>query len=93
VRRMRILTGRKYGRLGIARMYAMRFPIVRLFFGTPTDDLIDTSLRPFCSHAVTDAWRVGGLVDPVPNRPDHLVTPSDLTSSLFFQYACTPTLQ
>ena len=91
VNHMRILTGRKYGRRGILRLYAMKFPIVRLFFGASTDDLLDASAQPFCSHAVTTAYRVGGGVDPVPNRPDHLVSPADLTSSLFFSYRFTPT--
>jgi hypothetical protein len=88
---MRILTGRKYGWRGVIRMYFLRFPVVRSFLHTSTDDLLDADKAPFCSHAVCSAYRVGGGIDPVPRRPDDLVTPNDLTCSMFFEYVGTPT--
>jgi hypothetical protein len=89
---MRVLTGRKYGWGGVFRMAAMRYPIVRNFLTVAVDDCIQTDAAPFCSHAVCSAVRIGGGVDPVPRKPDHLVTPSDLTCSLFYRYEFSPVI-
>jgi hypothetical protein len=89
---MRMLTSRRYGRWGIIRLAAMRSFGLRLYFllrGFPYDDDAQTNANPFCSHAVCSAYRLGGKVDPVPNKPDYLVTPNDLTWSLFFEYQFT----
>ena len=86
---MRTLTGRPYGRRGLLRVAAQRFVFLRLFVRFDYDDAKRSDEAPFCSHAVCSAYRLGGTVDPVPRRPDHLVTPNDLTRSLLFDYAFT----
>ena len=89
---MRVLTGRPYGRRGLLRVAAQRFVFLRLFVRFDYDDAKRSDEAPFCSHAVCSAYRLGGGVDPVPRRPDHLVTPNDLTRSLLFDYAFTLTV-
>lgn len=92
VEMMRIITSRRYGYLGVTRLALQRIPFVWRLFPIETRDVIDgrSSQAPFCSHAVAIACRAGG-VDPVPRKPDYLVTPADLTWSLLFDYVCTLT--
>ena len=90
VERMRDLTSRHYGYLGILRIFLQRMPFVWRFMRASTADYERgaESCAPFCSHAVAMACSAGG-VDPVPRKPDALVTPADLTCSLLFDYVCT----
>lgn len=90
---MRDLTSRRYGYRGIARLALQRVPILWRLVRLETRDVIDgDAVAPFCSHAVCHACREGGGVDPVPRKPDDLVTPADLTWSLLFDYVCTLTV-
>ena len=92
VSHMRKLTSHKYGRWGIIRLATMRAFAVRLyllFSGFDYDDDSEQHQNPFCSHAVCSAFSIGGGVDPVPRKPDHLVSPNDLTWSMFFKYQFT----
>ncbi len=90
---MRELTSRNYGYRGIARLALQRVPLAWRLMRLETRDVIEGELSaPFCSHAVCHACREGGGVDPVPRKPDDLVTPADLTWSLLFDYVCTLTI-
>lgn len=90
VEKMRCLTSRRYGYAGIIRLAVQRVPFVWRFCRLQTSDVEAhrEDRAPFCSHAVAIACRAGG-VDPVPRKPDDLVTPADLTCSLLFEYICT----
>lgn len=86
---MRTLTDCDYGWMGILSMAMRRIPLAWHMYPPTTDDRLpspDEPIRqPFCSHAVCLATQIGG-VDPVPRCPNWLVTPSQLTFSLFYQY-------
>lgn len=91
---MRDLTGKPYGLAGLLllaglRMAGLRFLLARR--ARDFDDARQSPHAPFCSHAVCTAYRLGGHVDPVPRKPDHLVTPADLNNSLLFNYLMTLT--
>lgn len=90
VEMMRRITSQRYGYLGILRLALQRIPFVWRCFQIETRDVLDEvkAKAPFCSHAVAIACRAGG-VDPVPRKPDYLVTPADLTCSLLFDYHAT----
>lgn len=83
--RMRVLADGRYGYRGVARLALQRVPLVWRLWPLEVDDRTAPGGAPFCSHAVCDATRHGG-VDPVPRKPDHLITPNDLTWSVFFEY-------
>lgn len=87
---MRTLTGMDYGTLGVLRLALRKVPLLWRLWPLDTNDVydIDTIGAPFCSHAVALSFRKGG-VDPVPRKPDHLVSPNDLTWSLLFRYEFT----
>lgn len=85
---MRIMTGKDYGYRGVARLVLQRIPGIWRLWPAKVNDNADSDDAPFCSHAVSTAYRIGG-VDPVPNKPDWQVTPNDLTHSLFFDYQFT----
>ena len=87
VESMRKFTGQKYGWAGALRLGLSRIPGLWHFFPVETDDLA-RGAQPFCSHAVCTALREGGI-DPVPNMPDYLVTPTMLATSLFLEYQFT----
>lgn len=92
VETMRILTGRRYGYMGVARLALRKVPLLWRLWPISTDDdsvLEDSVGAPFCSHAFTYAWRVGGELDPTPRKPDYMVSPNDLTWSMFFSYEFT----
>lgn len=93
VRYMRGLTARPYGYLGVSRLALRHVPLLWRFWPLVLQDydVLATRGAPFCSHAVCTACRVGGGVDPVPRKADHLVSPNDLTWSLLFQYEFTLT--
>jgi hypothetical protein len=82
---MRDLTVRPYGYLGVGRLALQRVPLLWRLWPLESLDWEGPGIAPFCSHAVAAACRKAG-VDPVPLKPDHLVTPNDLAWSLFFQY-------
>lgn len=91
--KMHDLVNCKYGYRSALRIGLRHLPFVWRMFPVETDDMKvqvngDSFLgvRPFCSHAVALAYREGGNVDVVPRLPDYLVTPSDLTHSMFFEY-------
>jgi hypothetical protein len=88
---MRELTGRDYGYWGVLRLALLRVPLVRRLWRFDADDAHDSGQKPFCSHAVTSACRIGGGVDPVPRTPDDLVSPWMLTQSLLYHYEFTLT--
>lgn len=84
VLRMRELTRKPYGFLGIVRLLLQKVPGLWRCWPLTTSDLMLARGAPFCSHAVCDACRSAGGVDPVPRKPDHLVTPNDLAWSHFW---------
>lgn len=87
---MRRLTDCNYGWFGIWRMAARRIPLLWRCYPPTTDDRLPFEgkpiRQPFCSHAVSLAMQLGGGVDPVPRCPNYLVTPSQLTYSLLYNY-------
>lgn len=93
---MRCFTGRCYGYVGVSRLALRKVPLIWRCWplDVPDDELLDAEAigAPFCSHAVCAAARIGGGVDPVPRKPDHLVTPNDLSWSLLYRYEFTLTL-
>lgn len=87
---MRRLTAHDYGYSGVLAAMARRVPLLWKIFPQVTSDKLpqegDPAWEPFCSHAVAAAMQQGGLIDVVPRKPNWLVTPSDLTTSMFFDY-------
>jgi hypothetical protein len=83
---MRRIVDNRYGYLGVWRLLFRKVPLLWRLYPLTHDDLAESHSAPFCSHAYCTAWRRGGFFDPVPRRPDWMVTPNDLTSSLFFNY-------
>lgn len=88
---MRTLTEYEYGYAGIIQMFLRRMPLICHIYPRLTVDVLpntpSTKIRqPFCSHAVAMAYQYGGGVDPVPRQPNFLVSPAQLTNSMFFQY-------
>ena len=91
---MRHLTSQPYGALGLLLVAGLRMAGLRLLLARHArvfDDAREWDHAPFCSHAVCSAYRLGGGVDPVPRKPDYLVSPADLTNSLLFHYVLTLT--
>lgn len=88
---MRDLISRPYSYSGILGIALRKIPLVRRLWPLeiPDHDLIRNEDSLFCSHGVCAASRVGGGVDPVPHKPDCLVTPNDLACSLFYKYQFT----
>jgi hypothetical protein len=87
VARMKEFTGRPYGWWALLRCGLLHVPVVRLFQQPLCDDRANGS-PPFCSMAVAQASRYGG-VDPVPNLADRLTEPADLARSPFYRYRFT----
>lgn len=83
---MRRIVDNRYGYLGVFRLLFRKVPGLWRLYPLTVDDLAQTNGAPFCSHAVNTAWRIGGMMDPIPRKPDWMVTPNDLTWSLFFNY-------
>ncbi|MDO4582944.1 MAG: hypothetical protein Q4E67_00540 [Planctomycetia bacterium] len=86
VQYMSCLMGCRYGYEGILKVSLLHLPLVRLFLRANTDDSSCAEEFPFCSQAVTMAYRLGGNVDPVPQLADHYTEPSDLARSPFFGF-------
>lgn len=90
VQAMRKLIIGDYGYWGVLRLALHKVPGVWRLWPLETNDLGSGTVgAPFCSHAVVAACRLGGGIDPVPRKPDYLVSPNDLTTSLLFQYEFT----
>jgi len=83
VAEMIAITGRPYGWRSLLCVSLVHLPVVRLFTRAATDDQVNGSL-PFCSQAVSRAYRAGGL-DPVPNLADGFTEPGDLARSPVFR--------
>ncbi len=90
---MRRLTDQEYGWEGIWRMIGRRTPLLWRLYPPNTDDRLPADgepvQKPFCSHAVSLATHLGGGVDPVPRCPHYMVTPTQLTFSMFYLYEFT----
>lgn len=90
VQEMRSLAGQRYGWRSLWRLCLRRLPGVRLVWPVSRDDAENGSL-PFCSQAVSRAWRRAGI-DLVPNLSDAATEPSDLarSSALVYQFTLFP---
>lgn len=78
---------RQYSYVSILRIFLRKMPFLWRLLTTSTDDELSSgNSSGFCSHAVAEAHRVGGGVDPVPRLPDHWVDPNHLTRSLLYEY-------
>ncbi|MCE5268300.1 MAG: hypothetical protein LLG00_10490 [Planctomycetaceae bacterium] len=89
VRAMIGITGKKYGWWNLLRAACGHLPLVRLLLSPDCNDTENTPrCPPFCSEAVAMACRRAG-VDPVPNLPDRLTEPADLSRSPFYAYRFT----
>ncbi|GAG35017.1 unnamed protein product, partial [marine sediment metagenome] len=89
---MELLAKLPYGYRSVLRIALRQAPLIWRLYPIETCDVIcqqSRQIRPFCSHAVALALRLGGHVDCVPRLPDYLTTPNDLTHSLFFRYEFT----
>lgn len=88
IARMVQFSGQPYGYWELARMAAAHIPFLRL-------GVLGQPYRPgrplVCSTAVDLACSEGGLVDPVPQRPNQTTEPQDLTESHLWKYSCTLT--
>ena len=88
VKAMIAIAGKHYGWWNLFRASFCHLPVVRLFVKPDLDDKSTTVESPFCSQAVSDVMRIGG-VDPVPNLSDRLTEPGDLARSSAFKYRFT----
>jgi len=87
---MRELTNRDYGYSGVFRLALMRLPLLRWLWRYDQVDARDSNKPPFCSHAFSVAWAIGGNVPPVLRKSCDLITPAELTCSwLFSEYVGT----
>jgi len=84
---MRLFAGRDYGWTNVLLAGLRHTPFVRWFLPVNTAET-DAAQPPFCSMAVSAAYRAGG-VDPVPGLSDRLTEPNDLARSAFFTYLGT----
>jgi hypothetical protein len=57
-----------------------------------TDDQMENGRPPYCSQAISYAYRVGAGVDLVPNAADCMTEPADLARSglLHYQFTLRP---
>jgi len=88
VARMAAFLGCDYGWWSLVRAGLWHLPVVRLCVRPELDDSANGSHCPFCSSAVSIAYRAAG-VDPVPGLADRLTEPQDLARSMFFEYRFT----
>jgi hypothetical protein len=84
---MRSFSGCDYGWWHLLRASTLHLPGIRLFSTASARDNGNGN-PPFCSEAVSAAYRLAGL-DPVPNLANRLTEPSDLGRSAAFQPICT----
>ena len=89
VRKMARLAGGNYGYLSVLRTALFHLPFVRWFVKPMTDDEMENGRAPYCSQAVSYAYRVGGDCDLVKNAADCMTEPSDLARSALLEYQFT----
>lgn len=89
VRTMRRFAGGNYGYWSVLRTALYHLPLVRLAMKPMTDDEMDNGRPPYCSQAVSYAYRVSGGVDLVPNAADCVTEPADLARSSVLEYQFT----
>ena len=88
-RYMRDLTDYPYGLRHLWTAAMCHLPVVRIWFGVPSEEDVADGHPPFCSDACSLADRIGGGVDPVLHTSDRQTKPSDLARSHFYQYQFT----
>ena len=88
VEKMMETTSGRYGWWGLLKVSTLHLPVFRLFAKPNLDDESDGSL-PFCSDAVSRAYRLGGGIDLVPNLADKCTEPGDLARSALLSYKFT----
>jgi len=95
VRNMHQLISLDYSWRGISVMALRNLPVLwRMVPRTTRDNGSKLGGNwKFCSEAVAEAAMFGGGVDPVPCCPNSMVSPSDLTRSLLYEYKFTPLLR
>lgn len=87
---MRDITGKPYGKLNIVLASLYHLPVARLFVPPDLADHEDSPWPPFCSQAVSKAYREGGpTIDLVPNLADRVTEPGDIARSAILQYRFT----
>lgn len=84
VRTMWRLTSRRYGWLALCATALLHLPVIRLLLRPAWADERD-SLLPFCSFAVSRAYREAG-VDLVPNLACRYTEPGDLARSALLHF-------
>lgn len=89
VARMRRFAGANYGWWSVLRTALYHLPVIRMALTPMTDDQMENGRPPYCSQAVSYAFRVGGGVDLVPNAADCITEPSDLARSAALEYQFT----
>ena len=82
------ITGTRYGWWNLHRAALLHLSVVRFLVSPKVADREALRWPPFCSEAVSQACRAGG-VDPVPHLADRLTEPGDLSRSTFFAYRWT----
>ncbi len=92
VAKMRRLAGANYGWWSVLRTALYHLPIVRMFLAPLTDDEMENGRPPYCSQAVSYAYRVGGGLDLIPNAADCMSEPADLARSALLEYQFTLTV-
>jgi len=91
VRMMRGMTHGQYGYWDILMSFLTHLPGIRMFCKPNFNDDDVDSRPPYCSAAYSIAARLGGGVDPVPDKSDRYTEPSDLSHTSFFKYLLTLT--
>ncbi len=80
--------GKPYNYRGLLIAAAFRLPILNRFWQPSFNDEAKDGYPEFCSQAVSNALRAGGL-DPVQNADDAMTEPGDLGRSVALDYLCT----
>ena len=82
---MRSLCDGRYGYIGVMHASMLHLPVIRGFVPASTDDNAISKRPPFCSQAISWAYRTGGGVDPVARLSDRITEPGDLARSTLFR--------
>lgn len=88
VREMVRICGCPYGWRSMFRVALVHLPVARLFARGYGDEIEDGH-APFCSEAVSSAWRKGASIDLVPELSDAMTEPADLARSGLLAYRFT----
>lgn len=88
VKAMIEITGVDYGWWNLFRAALAHSILLRSFVSPQFEDEDTCSRPPFCSQAVSQAMRQGGI-DPVPQLADRLTEPGDLARSAALEYRFT----